>query len=82
MSEDISSSENYLNLRGTPCPINYIRSCLALEELQPNESMTIDLDKGEPFQMVWDGLFKDGHEINIILDTENWVRLLVVCCDK
>ena len=82
MIEEKAFSENHLNLRGTPCPVNYIRSSLALEELNSKESITIDLDKGEPFEMVSDGLFKDGHEIKVIIDTDDWVRILVVCCDK
>ena len=41
-----------LNLRGTPCPLNFIRTKLALEKLAPGESLTVDLDGGEPDLLV------------------------------
>ncbi len=74
--------DNYLDLRGIPCPINYIRSSLAIEELHENECLTIDLDKGEPYQMVTNGLSQAGHDIKILLEVDNWVRLLIICCVK
>ena len=37
-----------LNLRGTPCPLNFIRSKLALEKLALGAWLQVDLDAGEP----------------------------------
>ncbi len=69
-----------LDLRGTPCPVNFIRSRLALESLPPKETLQIDLDKGEPEDMVIDGLRNDGHNVEIICEADNWVRVMVTCC--
>ena len=52
-----------LDLRGTPCPLNYIRSKLALEKLQSGAWLQVDLDAGEPEQMVAAGLAGDGHQV-------------------
>ena len=67
-----------LDLRGTPCPVNFVRCRLALEKLTFNETLEVDIDKGEPEEMVSLGLRKEGHHIKILLDEKNWVRLLII----
>jgi TusA-related sulfurtransferase len=52
-----------LDLRGTPCPLNFIRSRLALEALRPGEWLQVDLDAGEPDRMVAEGLRQAGHRV-------------------
>jgi len=52
-----------LDLRGTPCPLNYVRSRLALEKLPPGASLLVDLDAGEPERMVAEGLRGEGHGV-------------------
>jgi len=54
-----------LDLRGTPCPLNYVRSRLALERLAPGELLDVDLDAGEPERMVAEGLRGEGHEVAV-----------------
>ncbi len=76
-----SSSEHYLDLRGTPCPLNFIRSSLAIEELEQNQSLHIDLDKGEPEMMVIPGLKNAGHHVEIICEDLSWLRVKVTCGD-
>ncbi len=68
---------NKLDLRGTPCPVNFVRCRLALEQLHHNQKLQVDLDKGEPEQMVILGLEKEGHDIKIVLDETTWLRLLI-----
>ena len=67
----------HLDLRGTPCPINFVRCRLAIEKLYPNQTLEVDLDKGEPEEMVTIGLKKEGHKIKIIVEETNWIRLLI-----
>ena len=52
-----------LDLRGTPCPLNYIRTKLALEGVSPGAWLQVDLDAGEPEQMVGEGLRSAGHRV-------------------
>ncbi|MFM7086570.1 MAG: sulfurtransferase TusA family protein [Cyanobium sp.] len=52
-----------LDLRGTPCPLNYIRTRLALEKLPPGESLEVWLDRGEPERMVSEGLQGEGRRV-------------------
>lgn len=52
-----------LDLRGTPCPVNFIRSRLKLETIAPGAWLLVDLDAGEPERMVAEGLRAEGHEV-------------------
>ncbi|WP_371734130.1 sulfurtransferase TusA family protein [Synechococcus sp. CCY 9618] len=55
-----------LDLRGTPCPLNFIRARLALEKLPPGACLQIDLDQGEPQETVADGLRFEGHAVELV----------------
>ena len=70
---------NQIDLRGTPCPVNYIRCSLALENLEKSDILGVDLDRGEPEEMVVSGLREAGHQVEIIHHESNWVRLRVIC---
>ena len=50
-----------LDLRGTPCPLNYIRTTLALEKLPAGAVLQVDLDRGDPERLVGTGLRGLGH---------------------
>ncbi len=58
-----AAGEASLDLCGTPCPLNYIRSKLALEKLESGAWLQVDLDAGEPEQMVMVGLRDAGHRV-------------------
>ncbi len=66
-----------LDLRGTPCPVNFVRCRLAIEQLDNDQTLEVDLDRGEPEEMVTIGLQKEGHKIKIIVEETNWIRLLI-----
>ena len=68
-----------LDLRGTPCPVNFIRCKLALETMQPGDQLSVQLDRGEPEAMVLPGLRDAGHHVNVTEETPDWVLLLVTC---
>jgi TusA-related sulfurtransferase len=66
-----------LDLRGTPCPLNYIRTRLALEQVPAGAELEVWLDRGEPERMVSEGLRHEGHAVSLApLDGEA-VRLMV-----
>ena len=78
----MASSVNNLDLRGIPCPLNYVRSRLALEELPPGESCYIFLDQGEPRQMVISGLLGEGYIVEVIQEDSEWLKLKVDISDR
>ena len=52
-----------LDLRGVPCPMNWVRTKLALEELAPGERLEVVLDAGEPLGSVQRSAREDGHDV-------------------
>jgi TusA-related sulfurtransferase len=66
-----------LDLRGTPCPLNFIRSKLALEKINPGAWLQVELDSGEPEQMVASGLLEAGHRVESQPGEAGGVRLLI-----
>ena len=66
-----------LDLRGTPCPLNFIRSKLALEQLDPGAWLQVELDAGEPEQLVASGLREAGHRVELQALEGGGVRLLI-----
>lgn len=68
-----------LDLRGTPCPINFVKTKLRLEQLTPGALLEVWLDAGEPIEQVPDSLTMAGYLIEAIqADTTGffhvWVR--------
>jgi len=56
---------NRLDLRGVPCPMNWVRTKLALEELAPGDSLVVELDPGEPLESVLRSAREEGHEVDV-----------------
>lgn len=71
--------DQVLDLCGTPCPLNFIRCRLALETLASGQCLQVDLDPGEPEEMVVPGLRRDGHAVIVERLGPDRVRLLVIC---
>ena len=69
-----------LDLQGIPCPLNFIRARLALEKIPQGAQLVVDLDRGEPEQMVVGGLRGEGHPVSVgphpdSLDASFWIYL-------
>jgi TusA-related sulfurtransferase len=56
---------NRLDLSGVPCPMNWVRTKLALEQLAPGDSLVVELDEGEPLESVPRSAREDGHEVSV-----------------
>jgi TusA-related sulfurtransferase len=67
-----------LDLRGTPCPLNFVRSRLALEKLPSGAWLQVDLDAGEPERMVSEGLRGEGHTVQVSPLEPGTMRLLIL----
>ena len=70
-------TDNYLDLRGFICPVNFVKCCLALENLSLNEVLKVDLDIGESETSVISGLQEKGYIVKIINKDSKIVSLLV-----
>jgi TusA-related sulfurtransferase len=72
-----ASASQPLDLRGTPCPLNYIRTRLALEKLPAGAELEVWLDRGEPERLVSEGLRQEGHAVALAPLEGDAVRLTV-----
>ena len=67
----------HLDLRGTPCPINFVRTKLRLEQMSPGSVLEVWLDSGEPIEQVPDSLKMEGYQIKALDEKEDFFSLLV-----
>ena len=74
MSKDIG----FLDLKNIPCPLNVVKCKLALEKLSIEDTLIIELDKGEPEEMVFKTLNQLGYIIKLLVDEKNWIRISVI----
>ncbi|MBU2567982.1 MAG: sulfurtransferase TusA family protein [Elusimicrobia bacterium] len=65
------------DLRGTPCPINYVKTKIKLEELNTGDVLEVYLDDGEPIVNVPKSLEGDGHKILNIQRVDNYFKVAV-----
>lgn len=66
-----------LDLRGTPCPINFVRTKLRLEKMQPGTLLEVWLDPGEPIEQVPDSLTMEGYGVEQIEERSGFFALQV-----
>jgi TusA-related sulfurtransferase len=64
----LSTPDAQLDLRGTPCPINFVRTKLRLEQMSPGALLEVWLDPGEPIEQVPDSLTMAGYQVEKITD--------------
>ena len=74
MSKDIGT----LDLKNIPCPLNVVKCKLALEKLSPGDTLIVELDKGEPEEMVFKTLYQLGYTIEILINETSWIRISVI----
>ena len=66
-----------LDLRGTRCPLNYVKTRLALERMDLGDTVEVWLDFGEPAEQVPRSLRLDGQEAVEVPAGEGYFRLRV-----
>lgn len=66
-----------MDLKGTPCPINYVKAKLALEDLDTGDILEVILDEGEPISNVPVSLKNDGHQVLSVKQEGKFYRVQV-----
>ncbi len=69
--------DHYLDLCGFTCPVNFVKCCLALENLSVNQVLKVDLDLGEAETSVVDGLEEKGYKVKILSKDLKKVTLII-----
>jgi len=72
------TSLRYLDLKSVPCPLNVVKIKLALEKLSKNEQLIVELDKGEPEEMVLNNLKEMGYLFTQIRDYEKFLKIKIL----
>ena len=67
----------YLDLKSVPCPLNVVKIKLALEKLSKNEQLIVELDKGEPEEMVLNNLKEMGCFFTQINEHEKYLKIKI-----
>lgn len=66
-----------LDLRGTSCPLNFVKTKLKLAQMPEGSLLEVWLDGGEPIEQVPDSLRMEGFGIEGIEAAEGYFRLWV-----
>lgn len=66
-----------VDLRGVSCPLNYVKTRVALEKVRPGEWLEVWLDHGEPEENVPRSCEEDGFPVRVVEDGEGYARVLV-----
>ena len=67
----------YIDLQGVSCPMNFVRTKLAIEELHRGERMEVVLDEGDAMLNVPRSLKEEGHKIVKVEPLGRSFRLIV-----
>ena len=74
--------DHYLDLCGLTCPVNFVKCCLALENLSSKDILKVDLDVGESETSVIDGLQEKGYKVKIFNRDFKKVTLIISSEEK
>jgi tRNA 2-thiouridine synthesizing protein A len=55
--------DEYLDLKGVPCPLNFVKTKLKLEAMDAGRVLEVILDDGEPITNVTASVKEEGHRI-------------------
>ncbi len=66
-----------LDLRGSICPMNWVKTKLALEEMEPGEVIEVWLDDGEPIRNVPRSAAAEGHRVIRVAPQDSFFRVLI-----
>ncbi len=79
MNQPELRSDAQLDLRGTPCPINFVRTKLQLKKMSANSLLEVWLDAGEPMEQVPDSLVMEGYILEAIAERDDFFVVWVRC---
>ena len=72
------TSLKHLDLKSVPFPLNVVKIKLALEKLSKKEQLIVELDKGEPEEMVLNNLEEMGCLFKQIKENEKSIKIKIL----
>ncbi|MCT7950300.1 sulfurtransferase TusA family protein [Ancylothrix sp. C2] len=77
MAQISATPDIQLDLRGTPCPLNFVRTKLQLDKMAAGQVLEVWLDGGEPIEQVPESLAMEGYAISEIEERTGFFALKV-----
>ena len=68
VGEQAEEKRNLVDLRGVPCPLNFVKAKLELEKIEVGEVLDVLLDEGESVRNVPASFTEQGHDVVDIKD--------------
>lgn len=75
--ESAGKNGNLLDLLGVCCPMNFVRTKLAIDKIKPGDRIDILLDDGEPIINVTRSVKDEGHRVLSVAPENGHFRLVV-----
>ena len=72
------TSLKYLDLKSIPCPLNVVKIKLSLEKLSKSEKLVVELDKGEPEEMVLKNLKEMGFLFKRLEENRKFIKIKIL----
>ena len=69
-----------IDLRGTPCPLNWVKTKLRLEEMQPGMVLEVIVDAGGPARNVPRSVASEGHKVLQVESNNEGVHVVIERC--
>ena len=77
MAEEYKIDEN-VDITSVVCPVTFVKTKVALEELDDGQILSVHMNDGEPVQNVPRSVKDEGHEILKLIDNEDGTYDLIV----
>ena len=74
---DIKVDET-VDITDVVCPVTFVKSKVALEELDDGQFLSVHMNDGEPVQNVPRSVKEEGHQILKLIDNEDGTYDLIV----
>ena len=71
------TSLKHLDLKSVPCPLNVVKIKLALEKLSKDEQLIVELDTGEPEEMVLKNIKEMGFLFKQIKKNQKFIKIKI-----
>ena len=71
------SDLKFLDLKFVPCPLNIVKIKLTLEKLSKNQELIVEVDKGEPEEMVQQTLNQMGYSLKLIEKNQSSIKIKI-----
>lgn len=77
MAEEYKIDET-VDITSVVCPVTFVKTKVALEELDEGQILSVHMNDGEPVQNVPRSVKDEGHEILKLIDNEDGTYDLIV----